>query len=105
MVEILDKDKIDELFLEIDPEGSSDEPQEEKTTGRAVGSAKIVRIPKKVVPRSYNPYRSPVVKAGAIIMDPDGDVDSGPRVVVVRTPENFARLRKQRWANETKERI
>ena len=99
MAEILNQNEIDKLLSEIDPEGARDLSHgEDVKNGEKIDSTKVIRFPKREVPRSYNPYHSPVVKAGLILMDPEGEIESDSGHVVVRTLENYAALRKKRFS-------
>jgi hypothetical protein len=98
MAEILSQKEIDALLSQIEPESMNRRATNEtQRVGAAVEATKVIRVPKRVIPRSYNPYRSPVVKAGFIVMNPEGEVESGPQRIVVRSLSNYAQLQKRRF--------
>ena len=96
MAEILNQNQIDALLSEIEPQESQESGKEKNDNPDAYDPSKVIRIPKRNIPRPYNPYHSPVVKSGRILLNPSFEVESQPECVVVRTLANYVQLRKQR---------
>jgi hypothetical protein len=94
MGEVLEQKDIDALLSEItDLEDQERKAPAEEEQNR-VPVSRIKRPPSRIIPRSYNPYVSPVVKSSRIVMNPEHTVTHVPGHIVVRTLENYQKHRR-----------
>ena len=97
MGDLLEQSEIDALLAEAT---DVDEPEQPSpSAGHGGGKSKLVwRRPKRVIPRSYNPYRSPVVKANNVVMNPASGSAVAPGQVAVQTVDSYWKNQKARIA-------
>ena len=85
---VIEQKDIDELLNNIASNNNSDESSE---NNKFVIEERIFREQKKPISKINMPYKSPVIKSGSIIFNPESDTYSSEKKVVVRSLNNYVK--------------